>query len=421
MQVMTPFSPNLTLLQFEKLHKASRFLLSNKEEDAPKPRGVPELGDIRSSIQSALGRQEWLLVEDQHIELPSSSLDLSRELFSLADFVIEADKAMQRDLTAAAFDSGGKRLELDDSQQLEIHETGQLSVPSALLENQTHVWQVNPWFFQGRSTIYNLFLEGVGKCIDHLAVYSWSNPEDPHPYLPSWSSSFRSGFVKAYRNVNRALRQLVSAPFRPPLHEDVEYVLSQVELAYVRYHLENQGMDSRLCDPCSLRDSVWENVTSVWDLAEECRPTTKNRKDALYAIERVTCERARYEESVQRRQLIYSEAVALESPLSARREANRATKKRKEDSLTALIDHLANQTDALFHVEAARLEARRVEIEIERSDQAELQELKKAHEARMKKKRPVLALSGAWLKRSTKTYISQQRKRTSYLLVKTSR
>jgi hypothetical protein len=379
-----------------------------------------EMIALRSSAAALLDKEKWLLAADQRIELPSTSLDFSKAMFSLNDFVVRAEEAIQKDLTAAAFDDEGRQRILTVEQESELRQRGQLSVPSVLIKNQVHTWKVAPWFYSGRETIQNSFWGGIGAGLDHFLEYAmWSDSESISWVLPSWTNSVRQGFRQAFELGAQALRQLISAPIRPLMFgaHDINRLVDIAEYRYVYHHLENQGYDTRRLwkDGNAI---FWDHLTLLedelapfWDhAAEYYRPSSVSwYMEVEAAAKLIDFETEQHEAEMTKRrenELDYSSANAMESPLSARNEAVRAEAAWHEKAALELIDYFRSLDGPLFRLEASRLEAQKVEEMVAKSDEEKLQQLEADHETKLKEEAPFLSLSKTWLKRSLRCYRS---------------
>ena len=367
---------------------------------------------VHSSVAEILDKEEWLLEADQHIEVPSTSLDSSKTLFSLNDFVLRADEAIQKDLEAAAYDGTDRRL-LTVDQERELHQKGQLSVPSVLVKNQVHIWKVASWFYSGIDSIRNSFWGGVGVGLDHLLIYTWSNPDSTYGWLPSWPNTIRKGFVKAFKILVESIHQLISAPIRPPLYSDndIQSLLKIAENGYIRHHLENQGYDTRRLghDKASSEGWLWDELLKYWDPAVKYIPPVSYAAEVATAAHRIDAERKQHDTEMTKRrhnELDYSKVKALQSPLNARNEARRAGAAWDEKVKQELIEYYRSLDDPLFHTEAKRLEAKIVEEDLAKADDEKIHKSVAAREDELIKERPFLSLSKAWLQRSLIRYSS---------------
>jgi hypothetical protein len=409
-------------LRFEPLQNAYKHLVEKKNiyraddyDEEADPAQAAQIEDIRESVKEVLDKREWLLEPDQKIDLPSSDLDLSKNLFSLSDFVVRTDEAVRKDLRAAAVGEDGQVRRLSTRQKDELRRTGKVSVPSFYIKNQTHVWKVAPWFYAGRHTIRDSFLDGVGAGLDHIAVYTWSDTEKTQSF-PSWPRAIRRGLIDPAKKLLRAVPQFLSAPIRPLKYDEgtIEQFVAAAEYGYVRYHLEEQGYNtSRLGAQdhgvfLQSSQDIWDELEATWESARQYRPPDAYIRRIRDAEELVQMEREQFQKNLDRSMYSpdFDDKKAIESPIHARREERRALEALEKKTAQDLIHHYKNLPGDVFQTEVRRLQVKEIEFDIKQADDKEIQELVQARKAEYKTTRPILSLSKAWLDHAISRYSS---------------
>lgn len=413
-------------LRFEPLREAHEIL--PKTQDRPH-HGTPVVTEgvrkMRSAVSEMLDKENWLLEANQHIDLPSSPLDQNSVSppFSLREFAIKVEDSVRRDLQESARDPENEDLPLvlNEDQTRELRERGQFTVPSALIQNQHHVWKIAPWFYSGRRTIISSFLAGLGAGLDHLLVYAWGDAQGATPWwIPSWAGVVKRGIVGPLSTLGEFAAQAISAPIQPPkfTKSEIQQLMAAAETGYVCHHLNRQGYDTSRIIGDGDRDrhvwssnDIWNHIDSVSEIASKFRPSKSQHSAACRATEKVRMEQSSFAKSRNQHRRdsdIPTETratadfiVGKTTPVKARQAAREDARKWQEKMQNEFIVHLAAQSDTVFQAEAARLRCLKIEKEVKDRDNFEIDEAMKEREAEIKKARPFLSLSKAWMYRKT--------------------
>ncbi len=108
---------------------------------------LPLLRDAQNKLYQALQEQQWLLEENQHLEVPPRHVDhYNGWVFLIGNFVKRADEASHLDVQRCSLDEKGALCPLTAEQFQHLKQTGELIVLSKLFENQCHIWKVAPSF-----------------------------------------------------------------------------------------------------------------------------------------------------------------------------------------------------------------------------------------------------------------------------------
>ena len=438
--VYPPYS--VQVLQWEPLTANSGSLATQPKDAATT---LPSVTEARSSLQKLLQQHEWLLQQDQHLTVPPTHLDeyihkggsSFHRVYSMGDFVKRAIEARDLDVEQCAYQPNGSRDRrlLTTQQEQELRQTGVLTVPSCLLEDQHHTWQVAPAFYSGSQTCRQDLKQGVGKALDHFVVYSGDaltaggNDEtvltmaENNRWLwrPSLVNALPQGPGRALRLVWDALRQMVGGHFQHPTYaeQDIQAILQEAELGYCQHHLRLQGYDTRrMYVGSSSSKTAPAQTAELWDLLYEdtewgqeyrrsdlvCRQEQQARNELMHT-------RRDFEEhmgALRKTKLTMNLAKAKTktSPKTALAEERRAESEWQRNKSRDWIDHLKNivkhDLKELAALEVDRLVAVEIEQDVEREDTDKMEEALKEYEDRLAKNRPIMSLSGAWRKRKLK-------------------
>jgi hypothetical protein len=409
------------------------------------------LSMARENIQQALHEHDWLLREDQHLVVPPTHLDeynrkddnhnknKGRHIFSMGDFVLRADRACDEDVQRCAFQADGSRRPLSDQQYEELRRTGELTVPSVLLEKQHHTWKVAPAFYSGSRSIRESYRQGVGKALDHAVVYTGdtvfgstdtdtnrvdANSRQWQRRLPTFRNAVIQGLAGAARLFRQAAGQLIAGRLKHRTYseQDVEGILKEAELGYCQRTLARDGRDTRrLYDRESVAmidrkasTAMTEGTTEkLWGILEvdaewgsEYRRSSEDCRAEERAHRKLVEIRRNFELIVGPKRSENPQidlAASRKSPKHAFEEQRRAEKVWEQAREKAWIEHLKNikSDDAkeLVAIEMDRLMAFEIEQEVEREDHEKIEKELMEYEELLKKKRPIMALSNAWTKR----------------------
>jgi hypothetical protein len=402
----------------------------------------------RENIQQALHEHEWLLREDQHLVVPPTHLDeynnkdgknRGRHIFSVGDFVLRADRARDQDVQRCAFQADGSRRPLSHEQYQELRLTGELTVPSILLENQHHTWKVAPAFYSGSQSIRESYRQGVGKALDHVVVYTGdtilgttdTNRVDPSSHrwrwrLPTFRNAVIHGLVGAARLFRQAAGQLFAGRLKHRTYsdQDVDGILKEAELGYCQRTLARDGHDTRrlyergsvaMIDRKASTAMTEGTTEKVWGILEvdaewgsEYRRSSVDCRVEVRAHHKLVEIRRNFELILGPKRdgnLKIDLAASRKSPKHAIEELRRAEKSWEQAREKAWIEHLKNITNndakELVAIEMDRLMAFEIEQEVEREDHEKIEKELMENEELRKKRRPIMALSNAWTKRQT--------------------
>jgi hypothetical protein len=417
------------------------------------------LSAARENIQQALHEHEWLLQEHQHLVVPPTHLDEyimdpGRRIFSMGDFCHRADRARDLDVQKCAFDddnevTGSHRRPLTDQQYQELRQTGELTVPSVLFENQHHIWKVAPSFYSGSRSIRDSLGKGVGKALDHAVVYTadavFGNPtnvNDP-PNLqrfPNFRNAVTHGLGGAARLFRQAAGQLFAGRLKHSTYskQEVDGILSEAERSYCQRTLERNGHDTRRLYDRASTARTQQDVDKLWDIleadaewGEEYRPSSEDCRAEEKASNELIEIRSKFERTegpMRSDRLEIDQTASEKSPKAAVKELRRAKKSWEQTRKKAWIEHLKNiasdGTKELAAIETDRLTALDIEQDVEREDQEKIQKELKEYGEFLQKKHPIMALSNAWTKhkldtkreRTTRSYESTRLGRVAHRL-----
>lgn len=376
------------------------------------------LRDAQQSLLQALNEKEWLLEEDQHLQVPPTHLDGHQgRIFGVQDFLKKTDRARERDVELCAVDEQGNRKLLTSEQLEHLKQTGELDVPSELFEDQHHTWKVAPGFYSGRQTVSESLGEGVGSALGHYIVYTKDAVVDKNAsrFRPTMRKAVDNGFVKAFKKIREASGQLFVGRLVHRTYPDylIDKVMQGAEQSYVYYHLRDH--DTRcLFEFESLGVSVNEEGKNqqYWEILEneghaefagkyrrspeDCKKVSESRQQ-IASMKRIFDERMESKRNVK---LNVDKVRAFEDPQKALMDLDRAEEEWRNAKEEAWLDHLRNISDKdvkeLGQLEADRLLAIQVEKEVAREDDREIESQLSDYKNALKKRHRLLYLSKAW-------------------------
>jgi hypothetical protein len=359
--------------------------------------------------------KKWLLKKGQDVGLmlpPSHLDDLQKvRIYTMADFVLQADKARDLDVQVCAQDKNGNgnRIQLSEDQLQQVHKTGEFRVDSILFENQHHIWKVAPGFYSGIQTRREELGQDVGTMLDHAVVYTTDAIVGG---APSLKAAIVDGIGGAFQIILGVLRQsffLGGLRHRAYSEDTIAKLLELAEQSYVQHHLfkakEGYQYDvRRLCDDSSgpQRELLWDILEEHWDGAQECRVTDDFRRQAnREARGTIAALRLDFDGEDQGMAIELDERKARQSPIEAISERNRAQKewrkKRREDWKDKLrLDvgsvETMNELDRILAEEVER-------FVVDADEEAVREHLVTYKNKTLPHRHPFLSLSKKWVER----------------------
>lgn len=369
----------------------------------------------KESFKQALQTKSWLLEPDQHLIMPKTHLDeYGGRIFSMGDFVKRADEARALDVQRCAVDDQGQHRALSQDQLDQLKQTGELDVPSQLFENQHHTWRVAPFFFSGRQKLCHSLCDGVGRTLDHAVVFTGDSVIKRDPKFPTLRNAIVNGLGKAVEMLQRSLGQLFVGRLKHRAYSDanIDALMDEAEKGYVQYYLREEGFDTRRLYDCAtvysdeVLDKLWEALEEDGSFGCEYRRTGGEIRAEQEANHKISALKRTFEERMRVRRnvaLKVDQAKALKSPRAAKDEMEHATREWQDTKDKAWIEHLQNSTEddvkQLGQFEVERLLALQIELQVKQEDEEQIDEKLKEYEDSLRKKRPLLSLSGAWRER----------------------
>eukprot|EP00978_Attheya_sp_CCMP212_P008081 scaffold18821_cov51-Attheya_sp.AAC.2 len=389
------------------------------EPNHPNPKN--DVLEIQKLIRDLIHKKEWLLEEDQHLTVPPTQLDALKDpMFSLGDFCTRAQELCEMDLIRSSLDAEGNRKSLNQEQWKELHQTGQLTVPSVTFLDQHHKWIVAREFYSGPKAIRESFYQGTGRALDHVLVYTADSVigHESDSRLPSWYGAIKNGLCKGLKLLKESLLMqilgFVGINFQKHSPETVESLLAEAERGYAKHHMEQLGHDTRRLYPHIYSDS--KHINDLWDILQADANLSQEYRDAAQSS--VSQEREsdaaiydaqrKFDETMNVRfneELPIEQTLSLRSPLAARREAGRAQERWSQIKQQAWLELLqSEEMGAIGQIEANRIMREKIEQDIHLADGKGVQDALDAQKVLLKENHPIMSLSSVWFQRKLTKY-----------------